>query len=110
MDQGELAPNAISERLGVIAGIVQALTLDLARTPGAYGGIADIEAAALIGQVLTPREREVAAAVLKHGTSARAAHALGMSQSTLGHHRSNILRKLGVSSFAQIASFVAGLQ
>lgn len=104
--KGELAPKAITQGLDRLAALVQALALSLSHGPGARG-IAEVEAGAIVAQLLTPREREVAAAVLRHGTSARAAHALGMSQSTLGHHRSNILRKLGASSFAQMASLIA---
>ncbi|WP_375401828.1 LuxR C-terminal-related transcriptional regulator [uncultured Sphingomonas sp.] len=100
---GALAPVAVTDKLDRLAEAVQDLLIELARTSDGQDGFARSEAAAALAELLTPREREVARAVLTHGTSALAAHALDMSQSTLGHHRSNILRKLGVNSFAQVA-------
>lgn len=106
MGAGALAPVAVGDKLDRLTEAVQAIMVELARACDGQGGSVRREAVAALADLLTPRERDVARSVLSHGTSALAAHALGMSQSTLGHHRSNILRKLGANSFAQVASLL----
>lgn len=102
---GMIAPKAVDHRLGLCADHIHDALVALARQDGL--GVARDTAATALLDLLTPRERDVASAVISHGTTARAAHALGMTDATLGHHRSNILRKLRVSTFAQVARLIA---
>jgi DNA-binding NarL/FixJ family response regulator len=106
---GQLAPNQVSASLAAAVDHVHQLLTDLARQPDSALATQSVrrEATALLLEVLTPRERQVTNAVLNHGTTALAAHALGMSEATLGHHRSNILRKLRATNFTQIARMIA---
>jgi DNA-binding NarL/FixJ family response regulator len=104
---GDISPMATSIQLGQLVEAIQAMLAELAKAPDGDMALIRGEASAALFDLLTPREREVAQAVLTYGTSVLAAHTLGMSTSTLGHHRSNILRKLGANSFAQVASILA---
>jgi DNA-binding CsgD family transcriptional regulator len=106
VSSGKVAPNAIAQTLASAVDDVHQLFADLARQPDA-GQSVRRSAASFLLDALTPRERQVADAVLNHGTTAIAAHALGMSEATLGHHRSNILHKLRATSFTQIARMLA---
>jgi predicted ATPase/DNA-binding SARP family transcriptional activator/DNA-binding CsgD family transcriptional regulator len=54
---------------------------------------------------LTPREREVAALVARGLTNRQVSAELGISERTAGNHVARILRKLGLGSRAQIASW-----
>jgi len=58
-------------------------------------------------QRLTPREREVALLVGRGMTSGRIASELALSRRTVETHLRNILRKLGLSSSAQLAALMA---
>lgn len=102
---GMIAPKAVDHRLGLCTDHLHEVLVALARLDGL--GVARDAAATALLDLLTPRERDVANAVISRGTTARAAHALGITDATLGHHRSNILRKLGVSTFAQVARLIA---
>jgi FixJ family two-component response regulator len=110
VDAGLVAPTMIVSRLSDVIERTNTVISELSRLPdmseAEQRGVRKQAAMALL-DVLTPRERQVANAVLQHGTTARAAYALSMSEATLGHHRSNILRKLKVASFAQIAPLFA---
>jgi predicted ATPase/DNA-binding SARP family transcriptional activator/DNA-binding CsgD family transcriptional regulator len=57
---------------------------------------------------LTRREREVAALVARGLTNRQIASDLHLSERTIGNHVSNILRKLGLVSRAQVAAWASG--
>jgi predicted ATPase/DNA-binding SARP family transcriptional activator/DNA-binding CsgD family transcriptional regulator len=57
---------------------------------------------------LTRREREVAAMVARGMSNRRIAQDLHLSERTIGNHVSNILRKLGLASRAQVAAWATG--
>lgn len=107
VNDGMIAPKTVDHRLGLCVDHLHDALVALARQDGS--GVARDDAAITLLDLLTPRERNVASAVINHGTTARAAHALGMTDATLGHHRSNILRKLRVSTFAQVARLIAAI-
>lgn len=104
---GSMAPREVIAGLDRTAAQVTDVTKALAAADPGSAAAMRSAAAAMVLDILTPRERQVAEAVLSHGTTARAAHAIGMSEATLGHHRSNILRKLKATNFAQIARLIA---
>ena len=54
---------------------------------------------------LTRREREVAALVAQGLSNRQIASELHLSERTIGNHVSNILRKLGLASRAQVAAW-----
>ncbi len=58
---------------------------------------------------LTPREKEVATALLSGLSNKRAAHQLGISVRTIEMHRSNVMAKLGVRNMAEAAVLLAGV-
>jgi len=58
---------------------------------------------------LTPREKEVATALLHGLSNKRAAHALGISVRTVEMHRSNVMAKLGVRNIAEAAVLLASV-
>jgi DNA-binding NarL/FixJ family response regulator len=68
----------------------------------ADGGSAGVPSA------LTPREREVAAMIARGLTNRGIADELVISQATVARHVANILTKLGFSSRAQVAAWMAG--
>jgi predicted ATPase/DNA-binding CsgD family transcriptional regulator/Tfp pilus assembly protein PilF len=57
---------------------------------------------------LTPREREIAAMIARGLTNRGIADDLVISQATVARHVANILTKLGFSSRAQVAAWMAG--
>jgi DNA-binding CsgD family transcriptional regulator len=57
---------------------------------------------------LTPREQEVAALVARGLTNHQVSTKLSISERTAGNHVANILKKLGLRSRAQIASWATG--
>jgi DNA-binding CsgD family transcriptional regulator len=57
---------------------------------------------------LTPREREIAAMIARGLTNRGIADELVISQATVARHVTNILTKLGFSSRAQVAAWMAG--
>jgi non-specific serine/threonine protein kinase len=59
------------------------------------------------GEILTPREREIAALVANGQTNRQIANTLIISERTADAHVQNILNKLGFSSRAQIAAWAA---
>jgi len=64
-------------------------------------------AAAATGEVLTPRETEVAALLGRFATNREIAARLVISERTAKRHVENILLKLGVRSRAQVAEWAA---
>ena len=56
---------------------------------------------------LTPREEEVAAAILDGLSNKRAAHLLGISVRTVEMHRAHLISKLGVRNMAEAAVLLA---
>jgi DNA-binding NarL/FixJ family response regulator len=60
-----------------------------------------------MGMPLTRREREVARLVAQGFTNRAIAEALTMSESTAATHVAHILRKLDMSSRAQVATWAA---
>jgi predicted ATPase/DNA-binding SARP family transcriptional activator/DNA-binding CsgD family transcriptional regulator len=59
-----------------------------------------------LAQVLSTREREVAALIAQGATNAQIAAALGLSRRTADTHVGHILRKLGLTSRAQVAALL----
>jgi DNA-binding NarL/FixJ family response regulator len=106
VEGGSIAPTIIVSRLSDLVDRVQDAMSALSHLPDLTTEQRDVirkQASISLLDALTPRERQVADAVLIHGTTARAAYALNMSEATLCHHRSNILRKLHAANFTQIA-------
>lgn len=68
-----------------------------ARTPGGRG---DADRA-------TDREVSVVAAVIAAGSEKAAAHRLGVSHSTVKHHRANARSKVGATTTAQLVWMLA---
>ena len=58
--------------------------------------------------VLSPREREIAARVARGRSNVEIAHELAISHKTVEKHLGSIYHKLGFSSRAQLAAYVAG--
>jgi two-component system, NarL family, nitrate/nitrite response regulator NarL len=56
---------------------------------------------------LTPREREIVAAVAAGDSNREVAVRLGLAEDTVKHHVTNIFDKLGVSNRAELASYAA---
>jgi DNA-binding CsgD family transcriptional regulator/Tfp pilus assembly protein PilF len=61
-----------------------------------------------VPSALTPREREIAAMIARGLTNRGIADELVISQATVARHVANILTKLGFSSRAQVAAWMAG--
>ena len=59
---------------------------------------------------LTPRENEIAALVARGLTNRQVAQELSISERTAGNHVAKILKKLGLSSRAQVASWASESQ
>ena len=79
-----------------------------AATPGSAGGGAVPAGAAAVPSTLTPREREIAALIARGLSNRAIAGELVISQATVARHVANMLTKLGFSSRARIAAWVAG--
>jgi len=60
------------------------------------------DAVALLVDTLTPREREVMAAVVKGLMNKQIAYDLGISEITVKLHRGNVMRKMQVRSVADL--------
>jgi DNA-binding NarL/FixJ family response regulator len=60
-----------------------------------------------VPSTLTPRERELAALIARGLSNRAIAGELVISQATVARHVANMLTKLGFSSRAQIAAWVA---
>jgi DNA-binding NarL/FixJ family response regulator len=54
---------------------------------------------------LTPREREIVAAVAAGESNREVAHRLALAEDTVKHHISNVFDKLGVSNRAELAAY-----
>jgi predicted ATPase/DNA-binding CsgD family transcriptional regulator len=63
--------------------------------------------AAAVPSTLTPREREIAALIARGLSNRAIADELVISQATVARHVANMLTKLGFSSRAQVAAWVA---
>ena len=61
-------------------------------------------------QSLSERERDVMDLLIKGNSNKQVAHCLKLSPKTVERHRANIMRKLGVNSFAELVSNVAVLR
>ncbi len=57
---------------------------------------------------LTPREREIVAAVAAGESNREVAGRLALAEDTVKHHISNVFDKLGVSNRAELAAYAAG--
>ena len=60
-----------------------------------------------VPSTLTPREREIAALIARGLSNRAIADELVISQATVARHVANMLTKLGFSSRAQVAAWVA---
>jgi DNA-binding NarL/FixJ family response regulator len=56
---------------------------------------------------LTPREREIVAAVAAGQSNREVAQRLSLAEDTIKHHISNVFDKLGVSNRAELAAYAA---
>jgi DNA-binding NarL/FixJ family response regulator len=74
--------------------------------PAAPGPTAEAPGPA-VPSTLTPRERELAALIARGLSNRAIADELVISQATVARHVANMLTKLGFSSRAQIAAWVA---
>ena len=79
---------------------------------GSASGVAGPAAAAAAGtaavpSTLTPREREIAALIARGLSNRAIADELVISQATVARHVANMLTKLGFSSRAQVAAWMA---
>jgi predicted ATPase/DNA-binding CsgD family transcriptional regulator len=75
--------------------------------PGTGTGAAGQAAGSAVPSTLTPREREIAALIARGLSNRAIADELVISQATVARHVANMLIKLGFSSRAQIAAWVA---
>ena len=76
--------------------------------PGPGGAGAVPGGSATVPSTLTPREREIAALIARGLSNRAIAEELVISQATVARHVANMLTKLGFSSRARIAAWVAG--
>ena len=76
--------------------------------PPRAGGAAAPAGSAAVPSTLTPREREIAALIARGLSNRAIAEELVISQATVARHVANMLTKLGFSSRARIAAWVAG--
>ena len=60
------------------------------------------------GDPLSPREREIASRVARGGSNLEIAHELAISHKTVEKHLGSVYHKLGFSSRAKLAAYVAG--
>ncbi len=74
---------------------------------GSGPGAATLPGSAAMPSTLTPREREIAALIARGLGNRAIADELVISQATVARHVANMLTKLGFSSRAQIAAWVA---
>ena len=74
---------------------------------GSGPGSATLPGGAAMPSTLTPREREIAALIARGLGNRAIADELVISQATVARHVANMLTKLGFSSRAQIAAWVA---
>jgi DNA-binding CsgD family transcriptional regulator len=74
---------------------------------GSGPGAATLPGDAAMPSTLTPREREIAALIARGLGNRAIADELVISQATVARHVANMLTKLGFSSRAQIAAWVA---
>lgn len=82
--------------------ILDAVGAALERDAARRKETAQSEAAALLVEGLTPREREVMAAVVKGMMNKQIAYELGISEVTVKLHRGNVMRKMDVRSVADL--------
>jgi len=92
---GELARRCGANRLGR-----QALA--------ALRGLPEVGQAGNVLDILTPREREIAAAAVRGRTSRQIAQDLGLSPRTVDAHLTRVYRKLGVASRVALLRLVNG--
>ena len=82
-----------------------------AARPAAPSGRAPVPrpraAASSAASTLTPREREIAGLIARGLSNRAIADELVISQATVARHVANILTKLGFSSRAQVAAWMA---
>jgi DNA-binding CsgD family transcriptional regulator len=68
-------------------------------------GGADVAVPELIGNRLTPREREIVQLLAEGKSSKEVASFLGISVKTAGTHRANIMRKLDLHSVSELVLY-----
>jgi DNA-binding CsgD family transcriptional regulator len=79
----------------------------LAAGGSSSGAAGPAPGAAAVPSTLTPREREIAALIARGLSNRAIADELVISQATVARHVANMLIKLGFSSRAQVAAWVA---
>jgi len=72
---------------------------------GYLRGYEESQAIKVIGNRLTAREREVVQLLAEGGSNKNVAGALGISLKTAETHRTNVLRKLGLHSIAELVRY-----
>jgi predicted ATPase/DNA-binding CsgD family transcriptional regulator/Tfp pilus assembly protein PilF len=95
------APGASPEETGSV------LPGDMVPRPRVGNGPAPVPGAPA-PNTLTPREREIAGLIARGLSNRGIARELVISQATVARHVANILGKLGFSSRAQVAAWIAG--
>ena len=94
------APGTSPEDASVVPG-------DMVPRPRAGNGLGAAPPAPAAPNMLTPREREIAGLIARGLSNRDIARELVISQATVARHVANILGKLGFSSRAQVAAWMA---
>jgi FixJ family two-component response regulator len=89
--------------------LIEAVTRALARYEQMCARVKQLESMRALVVTLTPREREVFALIVRGKLNKQVAFSLGTSQRTIKAHRSAVMQKLKVRSFAEAVTIAERL-
>jgi FixJ family two-component response regulator len=90
--------------------LLDAVNVGLARDRARREGEASVRALRARFEVLTPREREILVQVVEGRLNKQIAGELGITETTVKVHRSNMMRKIKASSLAELCRMVDKLE